>query len=347
MHIAAVLSQENVLNKLLEYGALSKAKNWNHESAFLIACKKGEANIVLKIMGMGTGDDSIIGDYNARNSHGQSALWLACSNGLLEVVLELLKQENVSLTEAPDNDGRSLLHAACLYNQIEVAIFLINNGSSPESKGWFPDRFGRLPLSYVTTTEAKRTLQLAEEQYLSGGGHTGLRLRRKDAEERLQGGKGFNWFKELQSVDGRKGIHSTKAESDVFVVHASKHQKTRMDNFIEKGVYLSDDEPEEHDIYNPLPSEGSSSHILDSTGDRQVEEKDVDEGDKDEASTVIDSIDLTDRLNTHFDEKHSYLATMRSAAKFVPHDPCVMAKGPTELVSAMEEKSGSTQQNSC
>ena len=60
-------------------------------------------------MGMGTGDDSIIGDYNARNSHGQSALWLACSNGLLEVVLELLKQENVSLTEAPDNDGRSLL----------------------------------------------------------------------------------------------------------------------------------------------------------------------------------------------------------------------------------------------
>ena len=67
--------------------------------------------------------------------------------------------------------------------------------------------------------------------------------------------------KELQSVDGRTGIHSTKAESDIFVVHASKHQKTRMDTFIEKGVYLSDDEPEEHDIYNPLPSEGSSSHI--------------------------------------------------------------------------------------
>ena len=55
LHIAAVLSQENILDKLLEYGALSKAKNWDDESAFLIACKKGEANIVLKDHGNGHG----------------------------------------------------------------------------------------------------------------------------------------------------------------------------------------------------------------------------------------------------------------------------------------------------
>ncbi len=346
LHIAAIISLENMLDMLLEHGAQSTAKNADHESAFLVACKQGKESFALKIMGMGTEKDSIIGDYNARNSHGQSALWLACSNGLLEVALELLKEENVSLTEAPDNDGRSLLHAACLYNRIEVATFLINNGSSPESKGWYPDKFGRLPLSYVSSAEAKRTLQLAEEQYLSGGGHTGLRIRRKDAEERLQGGRAFNWFKELQSVDGRKGIHSTKGESDIFVVHASKHQKTKMNTFIEKGAYASDEEPEEHDIYDPLSSEESSKATATRGNLQDEEDIEKDEGQAEECCTVTDSIDLTRRLDSSFDGKQDHLAYVRPAAKLVPYDPHAVAMDSTELESAASWEDGGTQEAS-
>ena len=62
---------------------------------------------------------------------------------------------------------------------------------------------------------------------------------------------------------------------------------------------------------------------------------------------MADSIDLTDRLNTHFDER-SHLVTVRSAAKFVPHStPALWLSHSTEQVSAIEEKSECTQQNLC
>ena len=168
---------------LLEYGAQSKAKNENGENAF--GCvQAGQKEIVFKIMNMGKGENSIIDDYNARNNLDQSALWLACYNGLLEVVVELTKIDGVSLMEKEDRAGRSLLHAACANDQVDVATFLINNGSSPGSKGFFPDVYGKLPFEYIKDEKASKQLYDAFEQFRSGGGHSGLRVRRTEAEER-------------------------------------------------------------------------------------------------------------------------------------------------------------------
>jgi len=81
---------------------------------------------------------------NSRNLDGRSALWFACSTGLRDVVILLLKK-GASLMEDSDNYGQTLLHTACANNQGEMAIFLINNGSSPQGGGIFPDKNGYMP----------------------------------------------------------------------------------------------------------------------------------------------------------------------------------------------------------
>lgn len=331
LHHAALLGEFNLINVLLAHGAHCKATNEYGENAFLIACKQGKKEIVFKIMDMGQGDDGIIDDYNDRNSLGQSPLWLACFNGLLEVIVELLKIDGVSLMEKVDNEGRSLLHAACINDQVDVAIFLINNGSSPGSKGFFPDRYGKLPFEYIKSETAKHQLHVAHEQFKSGGGHSGLRVRRREAEERLRGRR-FNWMEELKSVDPRKGIHSTKDDSDVFVVHASKHQKTKYDKLIEKGAIDDDSyEQEVHDIYAPVFSASASENTsqvtapLDEGGKGEDEEK--------EDTSVTGSHDLTERLDTAFTGKDAATKKLRKAAVYQPYDP--LAVGSMSLHSSM------------
>lgn len=340
LHHAALLGDGTLIDVVLEFGAHCKAKNEDGENAFLIACKRGKKEIVFKIMTMGEGANGIIDDYNARNSLGQSALWLACYNGLLEVVVELLKVDGVSLMEKEDNEGRSLLHAACINNQVDVATFLINNGSSPASKGFYPDAYGKLPFEYITAEEARMRLHIAHEQFKSGGGHSGLRVRRKEAEERLRG-KRFNWMEELKSVDPRKGIHSTKADSDVFVVHASKHQKTKFDKLIERGA-LDDDsyEQEVHDIYAPVlsPSESENTSRVSANDLSPVGEVGAEES-KGADLSVTGSIDLTERLDGAFSGKEERTAELREAAAYQPYDPLLVGSMSLSMsISALLEE---------
>ena len=90
----------------------------------------------------------VVGDINARNIDGRTAMALACRAGLREVVIECLRF-GASLTEEPDNMQNSLLHAACAGNQGEMAIFLINNGSSPGGRGIFPNKEGKCHVCLV------------------------------------------------------------------------------------------------------------------------------------------------------------------------------------------------------
>ncbi len=333
LHHAALLGEFNLIDVLLSYGAHCKAKNEYGENAFLVACKRGKKEIVFKIMAMGHGENGIIDDYNDRNSLGQSPLWLACYNGLLEVVIELLKIDGVSLMEKEDDEGRSLLHAACINDQVDVAIFLMNNGSSPGSKGFYPDHYGKLPFEYITSQTARQKLHVAYEQFKSGGGHSGLRVRRREAEERLRGRR-FNWMEELKSVDPRRGIHSTKTESDVFVVHASKHQKTKVDKLIEKGAVDDDShEQEVHDIYAPVFS-ASASETTSQVSAPPLDADEMDEEGKEEGETsVAGSKDLTQRLDSAFTDKDAATERLRKAAVYQPYDP--KAVGSMSLHSSM------------
>ena len=63
-----------------------------------------------------------------------------------------------------------------------MAIFLINNGSSPQGKGIFPDRRGELPFDLIRDKHVRDALTNAEMEFSAAGGLTGLRLRRKEAE---------------------------------------------------------------------------------------------------------------------------------------------------------------------
>jgi hypothetical protein len=325
LHFAAVTGVASLMDMLLENGAQSKAVNDKNENAFLITCKEGSQDIVFKIMSMGTGTNSIIDDYNARNNLGQSALWLSCYNGLLPVVIELCKIEGVSLMEEADNCRRSLLHAACLRNSVDVATFLMNNGSSPGGRGIYPDKYGKLPFEYLTDAGARRTLTLAAEQFRGGGGDTGLRLRRKKAEEMLLG-DAFNWYHELKSLDPRPGIHSGKTEDDeVFVVHASKHQKTtkRIDKLDAMGRKAIDDcdesVPEVHDIYSPHGSTTVAS-VEHEEGDGAypgllpTEESQL-------SFVTTHTAELTSQLNKAFVGKDMTLGIVRPAAAHHQYDP--------------------------
>ena len=57
------------------------------------------------------------------------------SAALVRYDFELLKR-GANLMEEADNDGHTLLHAACAHNQVEVAKLLISNGASPGCRGF-------------------------------------------------------------------------------------------------------------------------------------------------------------------------------------------------------------------
>ena len=80
----------------------------------------------------------------------------------------------------------SLLHAACAGNQGEMAIFLINNGASPGGRGIFPNKEGYLPFDLIKNKKVRKDLENAKIEFQAAGGLTGLKLRRKDAEQALE-----------------------------------------------------------------------------------------------------------------------------------------------------------------
>jgi ankyrin repeat protein len=107
LHIAAMADDREIIDILLANGAESKVVNYREETAFLCSCKAGAEKTCQQILEL-----NILGDINVRNCEGRSALWFACSTGLRDIAIELIKL-GASLTEEPDSNQQSLLHAAC------------------------------------------------------------------------------------------------------------------------------------------------------------------------------------------------------------------------------------------
>ncbi len=344
LHIAAGSDMKEIIDILLQNGAQSAALNYLHENAFHCSCKAGAQESALKILRMG-----IVSDINARNDLGQTAMLLACSTGLREVVIECLRH-GASLTEEPDLQGNSLLHAACEGNQGEMAIFLINNGSSPGGRGIFPNRAGFLPIDLIHDENVKKDLLKANIEFMSAGGITGLKLRRKDAEVAMNvslesegkggytalalpacqpantnmpevmksGAAGFNWFKELKSVDTRKGITSSH-DAGVYLIQASKHGKV-------KTIDQDSDSLKTDQKAKVLSSEDVNSALLqeDPIRTHQVVNKDTSSA-PDTDLHSLSSAELLEVLGRAFDNKDRTRSTLQLGSGHMQAVPSVRA----------------------
>ena len=197
LHIAAGSDSNEIIDILLDNGAMSRVFNHQNETALHCACRGGSSHTAHKILDM-----NLVDNVTARNRSGRSYLWYACSTGLTTVIAELLKR-GANLMEEADNDGHTLLHAACAHNQVEVAKLLISNGASPGCRGFQPDKDGNMPIDLITGDLHRRYILKAMQEFDSLGGFSGLRLRRRTKEEELLG-KRFNWFQDLTTVDIQK-----------------------------------------------------------------------------------------------------------------------------------------------
>ena len=129
---------EELVQILLDHGALADTKDANGRSPLLDATLQGRKELVQILIKHGA-------DVSTRDSAGRTALHEAASQGHEEVTLVLLK--NGADVAAKDNAGMTPLHWAAIMGHGGVALALFEHGADASAKVMQYD-----PLPILSTT---------------------------------------------------------------------------------------------------------------------------------------------------------------------------------------------------
>lgn len=111
------------------------------------------------------------------DAHGRTELHWAIACGLLEETENLMRAaKNKGVTIPADNDGNSLLHYACYYNNLSLVTFLITEGAAincPNKKGMTPLNVAVMENVQIKIIEALLAHN-ADVNHVDAFGHTPL-----------------------------------------------------------------------------------------------------------------------------------------------------------------------------
>ncbi|XP_061178979.1 serine/threonine-protein phosphatase 6 regulatory ankyrin repeat subunit A-like isoform X2 [Saccostrea echinata] len=128
-HYAAMSDNVEVL-KLLKnkHEHLIKAKTHWNKTTLHIACEYGCRSIVTYLIGH---FQSLL---KSKDDHGWNAAHYAAKGGNLEILKELLKTKRIEIDSLTE-EGKTLLHIACIHKQVEICNFVAERFSQDPNWG--------------------------------------------------------------------------------------------------------------------------------------------------------------------------------------------------------------------
>ncbi|KAL2609562.1 hypothetical protein R1flu_028135 [Riccia fluitans] len=125
LHIAAASGNVDMVEMLLEAGAIVDVVSKSGQTPLLEAVYMGHFEIVLSLLGRGASTE-------AKNSIGWTAIHLAASWNHVDIV-SLLIEKGAEL-EAADREGRTALHSAVTEGHVECVKLLLEAGADPDAR---------------------------------------------------------------------------------------------------------------------------------------------------------------------------------------------------------------------
>jgi len=134
LHIAAQKGHINIVDLLIQSGAIVDAKNRSERTPLHLAAIKNHSNIIKLLIQNGA-------DIEAQEKYnGYRPLHIVVLNGYTNTAKMLL--QNGANIETQDEKNRTPLHIAAMYGKTETAKMLLQNGANIEAM----DNYGRTPL---------------------------------------------------------------------------------------------------------------------------------------------------------------------------------------------------------
>lgn len=120
------------------------------------ACCDGDLDLIKELV---TNKANI----NKKNSYGETPLHIACKSkksidNIIGIVRYLISLENIIVDEQ-NNLGFTPLHTACYYDNLEIAILLIETSKSLVNK---TDNHGNIPLHLACCNISERSIKLVK-----------------------------------------------------------------------------------------------------------------------------------------------------------------------------------------
>ncbi|KAL3699192.1 hypothetical protein R1sor_017214 [Riccia sorocarpa] len=123
LHIAAMSGNVEMVELLLDAGAIVDVISKTGQTPLLEAVYMGHLDIVLSLLERGASPE-------ARNSIGWTSIHLAALRNYVDIVRLLI--ERGALLEAPDREGRTALHSAVTAGHFDCVKVLLEAGADPD-----------------------------------------------------------------------------------------------------------------------------------------------------------------------------------------------------------------------
>ena len=121
LHLAASAGHTSVIKLLLEHEADVDAEDENQRTALHLAAAGGHEGAVRALLSSS--------DADAEDEDANTPAWLALANGHSEVA-KLIVEEGEAEVDAACEEGQTLLHLACVQNDLATSTWLLEHGAS-------------------------------------------------------------------------------------------------------------------------------------------------------------------------------------------------------------------------
>jgi ankyrin repeat protein len=138
LHWAVILSREDLINMLVEFGADINVQDNDGQTPLHWAAHRQDLKSMQALLRVTLKDTSLV-DLGTRDNRGMTPLHCAAVTGNLKLV-QLLKDNGANLT-ARDQKGWTPLHFAAFYNHVAIADYFILQGCDVDirnDEGWTP-----------------------------------------------------------------------------------------------------------------------------------------------------------------------------------------------------------------
>jgi ankyrin repeat protein len=125
LHWAVILSREDLINMLVEFGADINVQDNDGQTPLHWAAHRQDLKSMQALLRVTLKDTSLV-DLGTRDNRGMTPLHCAAVTGNLKLV-QLLKDNGANLT-ARDQKGWTPLHFAAFYNHVAIADYFILQG---------------------------------------------------------------------------------------------------------------------------------------------------------------------------------------------------------------------------
>lgn len=146
LHYAAAIGRLSVVKYLVEQGADTHLKDQTHKTPLVYAIEKNHIKVIVYLTKR----------LNIKTSTEQKNIFTAVKNGDIKQVKEDLKSVDLNIV---DPDGKTLLHLACEYKQVEIVKMLLELGIDKVTR----DHDGRDALNYAKLSGNKKILDLLQD----------------------------------------------------------------------------------------------------------------------------------------------------------------------------------------